>query len=118
MQRERCTANIVTYNTLVDVYGKLGRWQDAIGVIDDVYMQGLEPEVRTFNTVIIAANTCNKPEEALKVRFEITLLSDTLIIRLPIRTHLKEYHCNATCHHDDSHFSLALPRQLDQLAIS
>lgn len=58
---------MVTFNTLVDVYGKLGRWQDAIHVIDEVYLQGLEPEVRTFNTVIIAANMCNKPEEALKV---------------------------------------------------
>lgn len=67
MQGEGCTANVVTYNTLVDVFGKLGRWQDAIGVIDDVYQQGLKPEVRTFNTVIIAANMCNQPAEALKV---------------------------------------------------
>ena len=67
MQGEGCTANVVTYNTLVDVFGKLGRWQDAIGVIDDVYQQGLKPEVRTFNTVIIAANMCYQPAEALKV---------------------------------------------------
>lgn len=58
---------MVTYNTLVDVYGKLGKWQEAIKVIDEVYMQGLKPEVRTFNTVIIAANMCNQPTEALKV---------------------------------------------------
>ena len=29
-------ANVVTYNTLIDIYGKLGRWQDAIGVLDMV----------------------------------------------------------------------------------
>jgi len=27
MQVEGCAANVVTYNTLVDIYGKLGRWQ-------------------------------------------------------------------------------------------
>jgi len=66
-QVEGCAANVVTYNTLVDVYGKLGRWQDAIRVISEVYMRGLKPDVRTFNTAIIAANMCNQPLEALKV---------------------------------------------------
>lgn len=61
--------NVVTFNTLVDVYGKLGRWQDAVRVIDKVYLEGLQPEARTFNTVIIAANICNQPLEALKVSF-------------------------------------------------
>ena len=67
MQKEGCVANVVTFNTLVDVYGKLGRWQDAIRVLDQLYLQGLEPEPRTFNTVIIAANMCNQPLEALQV---------------------------------------------------
>lgn len=26
--------NVVTYNTLVDVYGKLGQWERAIHVLD------------------------------------------------------------------------------------
>lgn len=66
-QKEDCKANVVTYNTLVDVYGKLGSWQDAVGVIDEMRAAGLRPETRTFNTVIIAANICNQPLEALKV---------------------------------------------------
>lgn len=32
-----------------------------------MYAQGLEPEVRTFNTAIIACNMCGQPQEALKV---------------------------------------------------
>lgn len=32
------------------------------------YVQDLEPEVRTFNTAIIACNMCGQPQEALKVR--------------------------------------------------
>lgn len=30
--------------------------------------KGLDPEVRTFNTAIIACNMCGQPQEALKVR--------------------------------------------------
>lgn len=33
MRAECCTPNVVTYNTLIDVYGKLGQWDRAIGVI-------------------------------------------------------------------------------------
>ena len=61
-------ANVVTYNTLVDLYGKLGKWREAVGVIDQVWASGLKPEVRTYNTAIIAANVCNQPQEALKVK--------------------------------------------------
>ncbi len=31
-------------------------------------LQGLEPEVRTYNTAIIACNMCGQPLEALRVR--------------------------------------------------
>ena len=27
---------MVTYNTLIDVYGKMGRWEDAVQVLDDM----------------------------------------------------------------------------------
>ena len=38
---------MVTYNTLVDVFGKLGRWQDAIQVLEMISAQvrRLSPEV-------------------------------------------------------------------------
>ena len=29
MQRSGVAANVVTYNTLIDVYGKVGRWEEA-----------------------------------------------------------------------------------------
>jgi hypothetical protein len=32
-----------------------------------LFLQDLEPEVRTFNTAIIACNMCGQPQEALKV---------------------------------------------------
>jgi hypothetical protein len=30
-------------------------------------LQGLQPEVRTYNTAIIACNMCGQPQEAIKV---------------------------------------------------
>ena len=38
-QLEGCVPNVVTYNTLVDVFGKLGRWQDAIQVLEMISAQ-------------------------------------------------------------------------------
>jgi len=67
MQNEGCTPNLVTYNTLIDVHGKTGAWEDAIAVLDAVEKQGLEPEARTYNTVIIACNQSSKAAEALQV---------------------------------------------------
>lgn len=34
MRQTDCSPNVVTYNTLIDVYGKLGQWEDAVRVID------------------------------------------------------------------------------------
>lgn len=30
---------MVTYNTLIDVYGKMGNWQDAVRVLDEMTEQ-------------------------------------------------------------------------------
>ncbi len=39
MLAEGCTPNVVTYNTLIDVYGKTGQWQEAIAVLDTLEQQ-------------------------------------------------------------------------------
>ena len=39
--REGCTPNLVTYNILIDVHGKMGNWQEAGQVLD-----ALESQVR------------------------------------------------------------------------
>lgn len=43
--REGCTPNLVTYNILIDVYGKTGQWHDAIKVLD-----ALESQVCFYNS--------------------------------------------------------------------
>eukprot|EP00882_Tetradesmus_deserticola_P028130 GHRQ01031316.1.p1 GENE.GHRQ01031316.1~~GHRQ01031316.1.p1 ORF type:complete len:264 (+),score=104.12 GHRQ01031316.1:466-1257(+) len=36
MHEDRIRPNVVTYNTLVDVYGKTGQWEQAVRVLDDM----------------------------------------------------------------------------------
>jgi pentatricopeptide repeat protein len=36
MRTEGVRPNVVTYNTLVDVYGKIGQWERAVRVLDDM----------------------------------------------------------------------------------
>lgn len=67
MLAEGCHPNLVTYNTLIDVYGKTGAWQEAIRVLDTLAAAGIQPEVRTYNTVIIACNQSSRAQEALAV---------------------------------------------------
>jgi pentatricopeptide repeat domain-containing protein 1 len=37
--REGCTPNLVTFNTLIDVYGKTGQWEEAVKVLDALQSQ-------------------------------------------------------------------------------
>jgi len=67
MLNEGCSPNLVTFNTLIDVYGKTGAWEEAIAVLDEIEQLGLEPEARTYNTVIIACNQSSRAAEALQV---------------------------------------------------
>ena len=39
IQEEGCQPTVVTYNTLIDVYGKMGRWEDAVKVLSDMVQQ-------------------------------------------------------------------------------
>ena len=45
--REGCTPNLVTYNILIDIHGKMGNWQEAVQVLD-----ALEDQVCHANTPI------------------------------------------------------------------
>ena len=140
MRAEGVTPNLVTYNTLIDVYGKTGQWEEAVRVLDTLdgqvhhivhlppcasdrgvrmfgskhhvlpadlpdfqklcvrvsdhgcksacipsapnacrtqahglgltdnhVLQGIDPEARTFNTIIIACNMSSQACEAVRV---------------------------------------------------
>lgn len=39
---------MVTFNTLIDVYGKMGSWEEAVNVLALMKSEGVEPVLRTF----------------------------------------------------------------------
>lgn len=48
MRQDKCVPNVVTYNTLIDVYGKMGSWEEAVNVLTVMKAEGVEPVLRTF----------------------------------------------------------------------
>eukprot|EP00983_Pelagomonas_calceolata_P091249 1157521-Pelagomonas_calceolata.AAC.2 len=59
--------NLVTFNTLIDVYGKLNKWTEAVRVVNNMRAMGIEPVIRTYNTLMIACNSSNQWQESLRV---------------------------------------------------
>ena len=41
--REGCTPNLVTYNILIDIYGKTAQWQEAMKLLDALHSQARLP---------------------------------------------------------------------------
>lgn len=50
MYEDRIKPNVVTYNTLVDVYGKTGQWEKAVQVLDDMRKEVGTPLLLGENT--------------------------------------------------------------------
>jgi len=49
MQASGCQPNVVTYNTLIDLYGKMGQWGEATRVMDK-----MKSEVEAWHYLCIA----------------------------------------------------------------
>ena len=81
MQAEGCAPNVVTFNTLIDVYGKLGQWEAALGVLRGMRAEGVAPVLRTYNTLVIACNMCSQPREALAVHAELLADQRRVLLR-------------------------------------
>jgi pentatricopeptide repeat domain-containing protein 1 len=71
MIQEGCTPNLVTYNTLIDLYVKTGQWQEAIKLLDK-----LEEEVSQQRTcsVLAIVNPAPASEAVVKRRVLVSVL--------------------------------------------
>ncbi|KAH8509703.1 hypothetical protein H0E87_011465 [Populus deltoides] len=54
MRSQGLVPNSVTYTTLIDIYGKSGRFNDAIECLDDMKAAGLKPSSTMYNALINA----------------------------------------------------------------
>ena len=59
--------NVVTYTTLINMYGKLKRPEEAEKVLDLMLSNGIQPNLITYNSVVNAYAQLNQPEEAERI---------------------------------------------------
>ena len=54
MRQDGCLPNVVTYNTLIDVYGKMGQWDHAVKILST-----MKAEVRDWSIAAFTARNLN-----------------------------------------------------------
>ncbi|KAI3943914.1 hypothetical protein MKW92_025837 [Papaver armeniacum] len=68
MEEEGCQPTLITYNVILNVYGKMGvPWSKIMDVVDGMKKQGVFPDSYTYNTLISCCRRGALYEEAVAV---------------------------------------------------
>lgn len=60
--------SLVTYNVIIDLYGKKGRsWENILELFEEMKAQGIQPDEYTYNTAITACASGSLCEEATEL---------------------------------------------------
>ncbi|KAL5053063.1 hypothetical protein RYX36_033745 [Vicia faba] len=74
MQRDGCTPNLITYNSMLNVYGKMGMpWSRVNALVDSMKVNGVAPDLYTYNTLITCCRRSSLYDEAVKVFDQIKM---------------------------------------------
>lgn len=52
MHEAGCVPDVVTYSTMLDVYGKMGKYDDAVALYDKLRKSGWKPDKVTYGTMV------------------------------------------------------------------
>ncbi len=55
------------FQTMVDVFVKMGRHSEALGVLEDMQKAGQPAEVQLYNLIVLSCTKLNNPRAALDV---------------------------------------------------
>ncbi|KAK9811789.1 hypothetical protein WJX72_010082 [[Myrmecia] bisecta] len=55
------------YHMMVDLFVKMGSWQDALAVLEDMRARGVEAEAQTYNLLIVTCTKMGQPRQAIAV---------------------------------------------------
>lgn len=74
MGQEGIACDRPLYQLMVDVFVKMGRHADALGVLDDMKRTGQPAEVQLYNLIVLSCTKTNNPRVALDVykRYSLT----------------------------------------------
>ncbi|KAG9157808.1 hypothetical protein Leryth_026484 [Lithospermum erythrorhizon] len=68
MEEEGCKPTLITYNVILNVYGKMGMpWNTILGVLDGMKDCGVAPDAYTYNTLISCCRRGSLYEEAKRL---------------------------------------------------
>ncbi|KAF9619628.1 hypothetical protein IFM89_007949 [Coptis chinensis] len=68
MEEEGCQPTLITYNVILNVYGKMGMpWNKILAVVDGMRSQGIMPDSYTYNTLISCCRRGSLYEEAAEI---------------------------------------------------
>ncbi|OIV92593.1 hypothetical protein TanjilG_07584 [Lupinus angustifolius] len=74
MQQEGCTPTLITFNVILNVYGKMGMpWSKIIALVDAMKRDGVPPDLYTYNTLISCCRRGSLYEEAVQLFDEMKL---------------------------------------------
>lgn len=68
MLKANLKPSLVTYNTLLDVWGGLGNSTAVLHTLQLIRASGLDPELRSYNVAIRACGRCGTCDDSLQVR--------------------------------------------------
>ena len=60
-------ADVFAYATAISVYGKCGRWEEAVALLDSMEADGLIPDRPCFNSALAACARSGRPAEATEL---------------------------------------------------
>lgn len=69
MLKANLKPSLVTYNTLLDVWGGLGNSAAVLQTLHLIRTSGLNPELRSYNVAIRACGRCGTCDDSLQVRY-------------------------------------------------
>ncbi|KAF5180301.1 Pentatricopeptide repeat-containing protein [Thalictrum thalictroides] len=68
MEEEGCQPTLITYNVILNVYGKMGMpWNKIIAIVEGMKSQRIKPDSYTYNTLISCCKRGSLYEEAAEI---------------------------------------------------
>lgn len=69
--RSHCQPDVVSYSTIIDTLGRVGRLEDAMALVDEMKRNGIEPNQVTYTCVIAAQTRVGDLDGALRTLSEM-----------------------------------------------
>lgn len=74
MQAEGLPPNVVCFNAAAHACAKRGKWQEALGLLEDMATAGVKPNVHTFSAAVEACGIAGQWERSLRLVVQVRFI--------------------------------------------